>query len=205
MSHFLGSLYMKQIVFLFLLFLVCGFGLYRYAYKWNRLYRALKIDKVKDFAEEVAQQETEPSCPMPVRLFLPMLFLVLFVLELTDVFHLMEIQVADKVPLLFVLSLLAFPCILIVLLLKEGSKSVKVAFALSLFLALIMEPMVVGMVQRFLEGYYFEHGYRLKRLESWIFFLLLFAGTMYEAQVNWLKLYRLSKREKEEVTEQLSK
>ena len=44
---------MEKLVLLLIIFLICGFGLFLYHYKWQALYRDLGIDKVKDAVEKV--------------------------------------------------------------------------------------------------------------------------------------------------------
>ena len=86
---------MEKLLLLLIIFLICGLGLFLYHYKWQALYRDLGIDKVKDAVEEAmleekqAEQEKIKNVDMPfyVRYWLPILFLVLFIVEMAAVHY----------------------------------------------------------------------------------------------------------------------
>ena len=50
---------MEKFMLVLIIFLICGFGLFLYHYKWQVLYRNLGIDKVKDAVEEAMLEEKQ--------------------------------------------------------------------------------------------------------------------------------------------------
>ena len=188
---------MEKIVLLLIIFLICGFGLFLYHYKWQALYRDLGIDKVKDAVEEAMQEEKQAEqeilkhadIPFYVRYGLPIIFLLLFVIELAAIRLFPQSGMNDKAPFLIAAFAIAIPFILVLLVMMKDSKSIKSKFVLSLVFALIMELVAAGSLGRMLDGYYFESVYGFKRLGNFVLTIVIAAGAMYTAHTNWLKVY----------------
>ena len=188
---------MEKIVLLLIIFLICGFGLFLYHYKWQALYPDLGIDKVKDAVEEAMQEEKQAEqeilkhadIPFYVRYGLPIIFLLLFVIELAAIRLFPQSGMNDKAPFLIAAFAIAIPFILVLLVMMKDSKSIKSKFVLSLVFALIMELVAAGSLGRMLDGYYFESVYGFKRLGNFVLTIVIAAGAMYTAHTNWLKVY----------------
>ena len=187
----------EKLMLLLIIFLICGFGLFLYHYKWQALYRDLGIDKVKDAVEEAMQEEKQAEqekvknadMPVYVRYWLPIMFLVLFIVEMAAVRYFSQFGMDDKAPVLIAAFAIAIPFILVLLVMMKDSKSIKSKFVLSLAFALIMELVAAGSIGRMLDGYYFESAYGFKRLGNFVLTLVIAAGAMYTAHTNWLKVY----------------
>ncbi len=188
---------MEKIVLLLIIFLICGFGLFLYHYKWQALYPDLGIDKVKDAVEEAMQEEKQAEqeilkhadIPFYVRYGLPIIFLLLFVIEMAAIRLFPQSGMNDKAPFLIAAFAIAIPFILVLLVMMKDSKSIKSKFVLSLVFALIMELVAAGSIGRMLDGYYFESVYGFKRLGNFVLTIVIAAGAMYTAHTNWLKVY----------------
>ena len=188
---------MEKLVLLLIVFLICGFGLFLYHYKWQALYRDLGIDKVKDAVEEAMQEEKQAEqekiknadMPFYVRYGLPIMFLVLFIVEMAAIRLFPQSGMNDKAPFLIAAFAIAIPFILVLLVMMKDSKSIKSKFVLSLVFALIMELVAAGSLGRMLDGYYFESVYGFKRLGNFVLTIVIAAGAMYTAHTNWLKVY----------------
>lgn len=188
---------MEKLVLLLIIFLICGFGLFLYHYKWQALYRDLGIDKVKAAVEEVMQEEKQEDqekiknadMPFYVRYWLPIMFLVLFIVEMAAIRLFPQSGINDKAPFLIAAFAISIPFILVLLVMMKDSKSIKSKFVLSLAFALIMELVAAGSIGRMLDGYYFESVYGFKRLGNFVLTLVITAGAMYTAYTNWLKAY----------------
>ena len=188
---------MEKIVLLLIIFLICGFGLFLYHYKWQALYRDLGIDKVKAAVEEAMQEEKQADqekiknadMPFYVRYWLPIMFLVLFIVEMAAIRLFPQSGMNDKAPFLIAAFAIAIPFILVLLVMMKDSKSIKSKFVLSLVFALIMELVAAGSLGRMLDGYYFESVYGFKRLGNFVLTIVIAAGAMYTAHTNWLKVY----------------
>ena len=188
---------MEKLVLLLIIFLICGFGLFLYHYKWQALYRDLGIDKVKDAVEEAMQEEKQAEqekiknadMPFYVRYGLPIMFLVLFIVEMAAIRLFPQSGMNDKAPFLIAAFAIAIPFILVLLVMMKDSKSIKSKFVLSLVFALIMELVAAGSLGRMLDGYYFESVYGFKRLGNFVLTIVIAAGAMYTAHTNWLKVY----------------
>ena len=186
---------MEKLVLLLIIFLICGFGLFLYHYKWQALYRDLGIDKVKDAVEEAmqeekqAEQEKNADMSFYVRYWLPIMFLVLFIVEMAAVRYFSQFGMDDKAPVLIAAFAIAIPFILVLAVLMKESKSAKSKFVLSLVFALIMELVAAGSMGRMLDGYYFESAYGFKRLGNFVLTMVIAAGAMYTAYTNWMKAY----------------
>lgn len=186
---------MEKLVLLLIIFLICGFGLFLYHYKWQALYRDLGIDKVKDAVEEAmqeekqAEQEKNADMSFYVRYGLPIMFLVLFIVEMAAVRYFSQFGMDDKAPVLIAAFAIAIPFILVLLVMMKDSKSIKSKFVLSLVFALIMELVAAGSMGRMLDGYYFESAYGFKRLGNFVLTMVIAAGAMYTAYTNWMKAY----------------
>ena len=187
----------EKLVLLLIIFLICGFGLFLYHYKWQALYRDLGIDKVKAAVEEVMQEEKQEDqekiknadMPFYVRYWLPIMFLVLFIVEMAAIRLFPQSGINDKAPFLIAAFAISIPFILVLLVMMKDSKSIKSKFVLSLAFALIMELVAAGSIGRMLDGYYFESVYGFKRLGNFVLTLVITAGAMYTAYTNWLKAY----------------
>ena len=187
----------EKLVLLLIIFLICGFGLFLYHYKWQALYRDLGIDKVKDAVEEAMQEEKQAEqekvknadMPFYVRYWLPILFLVLFIVEMAAVRYFPQSGMDDKTPVLIAAFAIVIPFILVLIVLMKESKSAKSKFVLSLVFALVMELVAAGSMVRMLDGYYFESAYGFKRLGNFALTMAITAGAMYTAHTNWLKVY----------------
>lgn len=187
----------EKLMLLLIIFLICGFGLFLYHYKWQALYRDLGIDKVKAAVEEVMQEEKQEDqekiknadMPFYVRYWLPIMFLVLFIVEMAAIRLFPQSGINDKAPFLIAAFAISIPFILVLLVMMKDSKSIKSKFVLSLAFALIMELVAAGSIGRMLDGYYFESVYGFKRLGNFVLTLVITAGAMYTAYTNWLKAY----------------
>ena len=187
----------EKLMLLLIIFLICGFGLFLYHYKWQALYRDLGIDKVKDAVEEAMQEEKQAEqekiknadMPFYVRYGLPIMFLVLFIVEMAAIRLFPQSGMNDKAPFLIAAFAIAIPFILVLLVMMKDSKSIKSKFVLSLVFALIMELVAAGSLGRMLDGYYFESVYGFKRLGNFVLTIVIAAGAMYTAHTNWLKVY----------------
>ncbi len=188
---------MEKLVLLLIIFLICGFGLFLYHYKWQALYRDLGIDKVKDAVEEAMQEEKQAEqekiknadMPFYVRYGLPIMFLVLFIVEMAAIRLFPQSGMNDKAPFLIAAFAISIPLILVLIVLMKESKNIQSKFVLSLAFALIMELVAAGSIGRMLDGYYFESAYGFKRLGNFVLTLVIAAGAMYTAHTNWLKVY----------------
>lgn len=188
---------MEKVVLILVIFLVCGFGLFLYHYKWQVLYRNLGIDKVRDAVEEALQEEqlaeqcklAKMTYPLHIKYLLPMIFLVLFFVELAGIQYLPQTGLPDKTPVVIVAFAVSIPFILVLLVLMKESKHVKTRFVLSLVFALIMELVAVGSISRFIDGYYFESTIGFKRLGNFALTIVIFIGAMYTAYTNWMNIY----------------
>ena len=144
---------MEKLVLLLIIFLICGFGLFLYHYKWQALYRDLGIDKVKDAVEEAMQEEKQAEqekiknadMPFYVRYWLPIMFLVLFIVEMAAIRLFPQSGMNDKAPFLIAAFAISIPLILVLIVLMKESKNIQSKFVLSLAFALIME-LVAGSV-----------------------------------------------------------
>ena len=187
----------EKLMLLLIIFLICGFGLFLYHYKWQALYCDLGIDKVKDAVEEAMQEEKQAEqekvknadMPFYVRYWLPIMFLVLFIVEMAAVRYFSQPGTDDKAPFLIAAFAISIPFILVLLVMMKDSKSIKSKFVLSLAFALIMELVAAGSIGRMLDGYYFESVYGFKRLGNFVLTMVIAAGAMYTAYTNWMKAY----------------
>ena len=185
----------EKLVLLLIIFLICGLGLFLYHYKWQALYRDLGIDKVKDAVEEAmqeekqAEQEKNADMSFYVRYWLPIMFLVLFIVEMAAIRLFPQSGMNDKAPFLIAAFAISIPLILVLIVLMKESKNIQSKFVLSLAFALIMELVAAGSIGRILDGYYFESAYGFKRLGNFVLTLVIAAGAMYTAHTNWLKVY----------------
>ncbi len=188
---------MEKLVLILIIFLICGFGLFLYHYKWQVLYRNLGIDKVKDVVEEAMQEEKQAEqeklkhadIPFYVRYGLPIIFLLLFVIEMAAIRYFPQSGMQDTAPFLIAAFAISIPLILVLLVVMKDSKSIKSKFVLSLIFALIMELLAAGSIGRMLDGYYFESVYGFKRLGNFVLTMVITAGAMFTAHTNWLKVY----------------
>lgn len=188
---------MEKFMLVLIIFLICGFGLFLYHYKWQVLYRNLGIDKVKDVVEEAmleekqAEQEKMKNADIPfqVRYRLPMIFFILFIVELALIRYFPQSGMSDKAPFMIAAFAVALPFILVLSVVMKESKSIKSKYILSLVFALIMELVAAGSIGRMLDGYYFENAMHFKRLGNFVLTMAITAGAMYTAHTNWLKVY----------------
>ena len=112
---------MEKFMLVLIIFLICGFGLFLYHYKWQVLYRNLGIDKVKDAVEEAmleekqAEQEKMKNADIPfqVRYRLPMIFFILFIVELALIRYFPQSGMSDKAPFMIAAFAVALPFILV--------------------------------------------------------------------------------------------
>ena len=127
--------------------------------------------------------------PFYVRYWLPIMFLVLFIVEMAAVRYFSQSGMDDKTPGLRAGVAIAMPFSLVLLVMMEDSKSIKSKFVSSLVFALIMELVAAGSMGRMLDGYYFESVYGFKRLGNFVLTIVIAAGAMYTAHTNWLKVH----------------
>ena len=126
----------EKLMLLLIIFLICGFGLFLYHYKRQALYRDLGIDKVKDAVEEAMQEEKQAEqekiknadMPFYVRYWLPIMFLVLFIVEMAAVHYFPQSGMDDKTPVLIAAFAIVIPFILVLVVLMKESKSAKSKF-----------------------------------------------------------------------------
>ena len=186
---------MEKMILVIISFLVCGSGLFLHNYKWQELYRRLGVHKVKDVveitmeAEKEAERQNLKELPVYVQHFCPLLFLLLFILELAGVRYLPQTELSNQGPVIIALFAIAIPFILVMTVVMKETKSDKTKFVLSLIFALIMELLAVASIGRMLDGYYFGNAIRFKRLGNFVLTIVLTGGAMYTAHINWLKLY----------------
>ena len=127
--------------------------------------------------------------PFYVRYGLPIMFLVLFIVEMAAIRLFPQSGMNDKAPFLIAAFAISIPLILVLIVLMKESKNIQSKFVLSLAFALIMELVAAGSIGRMLDGYYFESAYGFKRLGNFVLTMVIAAGAMYTAYTNWMKAY----------------
>ncbi len=155
--------------------------------EWRRVFKKAMAEVE---AEQVnAVQEEKQKEPINLawarhHLTVPAIFLVAFSVEYVAISSLMDSKRIEFL-FFFVFAMLAM---VVLEALSIDKKAPRVRFWMHLGVAILFEIYIVMDVYLFLSGYYFDDGFRLKRIAGVIGAIFLFFAEVYRTQHSWKAL-----------------
>ena len=194
---------MTQIITCVILFVVVLFagatGIIYIGSRWNEWRNIFKkamaeveAEQANAVREEIIKEKESINLVWAKRhLTVPAIFLIVFVVEYVAVSSLMG---SERIEMLFIL-VFAMLAMVVLEVLAIDKKAPRVRFQMHLGVAILFEIYFVMDVYLFLSGYYFDDGFRLKRIAGAIGGIFFFFVEAYRTQHNWQALQEMKKTE----------
>ncbi len=169
--------------------------------EWRKIFKKAIAEVEAEQANEVSDETVKEKEPINLAwakryLTVPMIFLIAFIAEYAVVSSLMG---SERVEMLFIL-VFAMLAMVVLEALSIDKKAPRVRFWMHLGVAILFEICFVVDVYLFLSGYYFDDGFRLKRIAGAISAIFLFFAEVYRTQHSWDAL--LNEKQAQEETMQ---